>query len=131
VRSPVDSSAQKLCEALVRCRNRRGTSSEKSNWNENWQFPQGGIDEGEDPLPAAFRELAEETSITEVEFVAETAGWLTYDFDTATKAALGARMDKYRGQKQKYFLMKFTGAVFRYRCYLILLVLSIRLQCSR
>lgn len=61
-------------------------------------------------MPAAFRELAEETSITDVELVAEHPQWLTYDFDASTKAKLGARMDRYRGQKQKYFLMKFTGA---------------------
>lgn len=93
------------------CRNSSRWGREASDRQDNWQFPQGGIDKGEDPLHAAFRELAEETSITDVEFVAESAEWLTYDFDARTKAALGARMDKYRGQKQKYFLMKFTGAI--------------------
>lgn len=93
------------------CRRSNDERGDASNWVDNWQFPQGGIDEGEDPLPAAFRELAEETSITDVELVAEYPGWLTYDFDARTKAKLGARMDKYRGQKQKYFLMKFTGTL--------------------
>lgn len=78
----------------------------------NWQFPQGGIDPGEEPLPAAIRELQEETGIcpSAVHPVAEHPDWLTYDFDRYTKERLGDSMDAYRGQKQKYFLMRFSGS---------------------
>lgn len=75
----------------------------------NWQFPQGGIDPGETPAESALRELAEETCITSVEMIAEHPEWLYYDFDAHTKEHLGSYMDAYRGQKQKYFLMRFTG----------------------
>lgn len=78
----------------------------------NWQFPQGGIDPGEEPLPAAVRELQEETGIppSAVHPIAEHPEWLTYDFDRYTKERLGGSMDAYRGQKQKYFLMRFSGS---------------------
>jgi len=77
----------------------------------NWQFPQGGIDAGEDPRSAALRELQEETGIApaSVEIVAEHPDWLPYDFDCDTKERLALRMDRYRGQTQKYFLLRFTG----------------------
>ncbi len=74
-----------------------------------WQMPQGGIDEGEKPKEAAYRELWEETGITrdKVEFMAKTHGWVTYDLppDLLGKVWGG----KYRGQKQKWFLFRFTG----------------------
>lgn len=72
-----------------------------------WQMPQGGIDEGEDPHVAAIRELKEETGIYSVELLAETKGWLTYDLppDLLGKAWGG----KYRGQKQKWFAVRFNG----------------------
>ena len=75
----------------------------------NWQFPQGGINEGESPKDTALRELEEETCITSAEIVAEHPEWLFYDFDVDTKERLAARMDRYRGQTQKYFLVRFTG----------------------
>ena len=73
-----------------------------------WQMPQGGIDEAEDPAQAALRELSEETGITSVEMLAESAGWYTYDLppDLRPRAWGGA----YRGQKQKWFAMRFTGS---------------------
>ncbi|CDO59456.1 Adenosine (5')-pentaphospho-(5'')-adenosine pyrophosphohydrolase [Candidatus Phaeomarinobacter ectocarpi] len=73
----------------------------------SWQMPQGGIDEGEDPLPAALRELEEETGISDVEVIGQTENWLTYDLPEhlVGKALKG----KYCGQKQKWFAMRYLG----------------------
>jgi putative (di)nucleoside polyphosphate hydrolase len=72
-----------------------------------WQMPQGGIDEGEDPWPAALRELQEETNITSVDRLGEIAGWLTYDIP---RELIGQAWNgRYRGQKQKWFALRFTG----------------------
>lgn len=72
-----------------------------------WQMPQGGIDDNEDPKDAALRELAEETGVTACEVLAETPDWLTYDLpaEVLGKALKG----RYRGQKQKWYLARFTG----------------------
>jgi putative (di)nucleoside polyphosphate hydrolase len=74
-----------------------------------WQMPQGGIDEGEKPKAAALRELWEETGVTAdlVEIVAKTDEWVTYDLphDLVPKIWKG----RYRGQKQKWFLLRFNG----------------------
>jgi len=72
-----------------------------------WQLPQGGIDKGEDPLKAAFRELEEETGVSEAEVIAETKEWLRYDLprDLQEKVWKG----KYRGQEQRWYLMRFAG----------------------
>jgi putative (di)nucleoside polyphosphate hydrolase len=72
-----------------------------------WQMPQGGIDKGETPLEAAWRELHEETGISNAEFLAETKTWLSYDLppDLAAKLWKG----KYRGQEQKWYAFRFTG----------------------
>src|ERR1700722_3425636 len=72
-----------------------------------WQMPQGGIDPGEDPWPAALRELREETNITSVERLGEIADWLNYDIPPAV--AGHAWSGKYRGQTQKWFAVRFTG----------------------
>ncbi|HWB50843.1 MAG TPA: RNA pyrophosphohydrolase [Stellaceae bacterium] len=72
-----------------------------------WQMPQGGIDAGETPLEAALRELYEETGTDKAEIIAETGGWLHYDLPEPLRAtAWGGR---YRGQRQKWFLMRFVG----------------------
>lgn len=73
-----------------------------------WQMPQGGIDQEESPEEAAFRELAEETGTAKAEIIGECAQWLSYDLP---EAALGiALQGKYRGQRQKWFAMRFLGA---------------------
>lgn len=72
-----------------------------------WQMPQGGVDEGEDLIHAARRELYEETSILSAELLGETPEWLTYDLP---EEVIGiALRGKYRGQKQKWFALRFTG----------------------
>jgi len=73
----------------------------------SWQMPQGGVDKNEDFLQAAKRELEEETSVRTVEVIKELKDWLTYDLP---KNLLGKLWKgKYRGQKQKWFVMKFLG----------------------
>ena len=72
-----------------------------------WQMPQGGVDEGEDFLRAAFRELEEETSIKSVELIKELEGTTTYDLPDRLLGIIWK--GKYKGQKQKWFLMRFTG----------------------
>lgn len=72
-----------------------------------WQFPQGGIDEGEDPATAAMREMQEEIGTNKAEMIGESAGWISYDLpaDIADKVWKG----RFRGQKQKWFAFKFLG----------------------
>jgi len=72
-----------------------------------WQMPQGGIDAGEDPLEAALRELEEETGVRSVEVLAEAPGWLSYDLPDALLGV--ALKGRYRGQRQRWFAMRFTG----------------------
>ena len=72
-----------------------------------WQMPQGGVDEGEDFLKAAYRELEEETSIKNVELVKELDGTITYELPNRLLGLIWK--GKYRGQKQKWFLMRFVG----------------------
>jgi len=72
-----------------------------------WQMPQGGVDEGEDYLAAAYRELEEETSIKNVDLVKELDGLISYELP---KSLLGVIWKgKYRGQEQKWFVMRFLG----------------------
>ncbi len=72
-----------------------------------WQLPQGGIDEGEDPRRAVLRELAEEVGTDRAEVIGEHPEWLTYDLPPELVGkALGG---KYRGQRQRWFALRFTG----------------------
>ena len=72
-----------------------------------WQMPQGGIDGDENFLKAAYRELEEETSIKNVELIKEIDGTITYELPDHLLGIIWK--GKYRGQKQKWFLMKFIG----------------------
>ena len=72
-----------------------------------WQMPQGGVNDGEDFLKAAFRELEEETSIKEVELIKELEGTTTYELPDHLLGIIWK--GKYRGQKQKWFLMRYLG----------------------
>ena len=72
-----------------------------------WQMPQGGVDTGEDFLKAAYRELEEETSIKSVELINELDGMITYELPDRLLGIIWK--GKYRGQKQKWFVMKFVG----------------------
>ena len=72
-----------------------------------WQMPQGGVDQDENFLQAAKRELEEETGVKSVKLVKEISDWLTYELP---ENLLGKVLEgKYRGQKQKWFVMKFVG----------------------
>ena len=72
-----------------------------------WQMPQGGVDEGENYLTAAYRELEEETSIKNVDLIKELDGLISYELP---KNLLGVLWKgKYRGQEQKWFVMRFLG----------------------
>lgn len=72
-----------------------------------WQMPQGGIDDGETPEQAALRELCEETGTDRGVIIAETAGWITYDLPDHLIGKVWK--GRYRGQKQKWFVVRFTG----------------------
>ena len=77
------------------------------NPKNSWQMPQGGVDQNEDFLQAAKRELEEETGITSVKLIKELDGWFEYNLP---EYLLGKLWNgKYRGQKQKWFVMKFLG----------------------
>lgn len=81
------------CEIFIACRN---------DIEDAWQFPQGGIDEGETPKVALLRELKEEIGTDEVEILAEYPEWLNYDFP----GTVAKKMYPFDGQTQKYFLVR-------------------------
>jgi putative (di)nucleoside polyphosphate hydrolase len=86
---------------------RRIDGPEHVDMTHAWQMPQGGIDPGEDPWPAALRELYEETNIRSVEKLGEIAEWLSYDIPREIVGQ--AWSGRYRGQTQKWYALRFTG----------------------
>jgi len=92
---------------LLNSKNKVFVGKRIDNPANSWQMPQGGVDENENFLQAAKRELEEETSIKSVAVIKELNEWLTYDLP---ENLLGKLWEgKYRGQKQKWFIMKFLG----------------------
>ena len=92
---------------LVWIGNRSDKEAEGEGEGHWWQMPQGGLDEGENPYEAALRELYEETSVKHVSLLGEAPGWLTYDLPPdLVGQSWGGR---YRGQKQKWFALRFEG----------------------
>ena len=80
---------------------------ELANATRLWQLPQGGIDKGEEPLDAAYRELAEETGIRSVSLIAEAPDWIHYDLP---KELVGVALKgRFRGQAQRWFAFRFEG----------------------
>jgi putative (di)nucleoside polyphosphate hydrolase len=75
---------------------------------EAWQMPQGGIDAGEEPRDAALRELEEEIGTADAVILAESRVWLRYDLPAALVGQVWR--GRYRGQRQKWFAMRFTGS---------------------
>ena len=93
--------------ALLNHENKVFVGKRIDNPTNSWQMPQGGIDQNENFLDAAKRELEEETGIQSVKLIKELDGWFKYDLP---KYLLGKLWrGKYRGQKQKWFVMKFLG----------------------
>jgi putative (di)nucleoside polyphosphate hydrolase len=86
---------------------RRAGGPEHVDLTHVWQMPQGGIDDGEDPYQGALRELYEETNVRSVEKLGEIAEWLAYDIPREIVGE--AWGGKYRGQRQKWFALRFTG----------------------
>lgn len=81
--------------------------SEMAGTDKLWQMPQGGIDRNEDPLPAALRELYEETGMRTVSLLAEAPQWINYDLPPEIVGI--ALKGKYRGQTQRWFAFRFEG----------------------
>lgn len=75
--------------------------------SDSWQMPQGGIDKGEEPETAAWRELREETGVTSAEKITESASWLDYKLPEDAAARMWG--GRYAGQRQKWFLMRYRG----------------------
>jgi putative (di)nucleoside polyphosphate hydrolase len=75
-----------------------------------WQMPQGGVDRGEKPKDAAYRELEEEIGIraAKVELLEETEDWLYYDFPIDVRTKMSPR-GRYKGQRQKWYAFRFKG----------------------
>ncbi len=84
--------------------------AQRNDLRDIWQFPQGGIDKGEDVKEALFRELEEEIGTDDVKIIAEYPEWLSYEFPDK----IAKKMKPWIGQKQKYFLVKLKKKIFYY-----------------
>lgn len=74
----------------------------RSDIKDAWQFPQGGIDNGETPKEALIRELQEEIGYNDIEIIAEFPEWISYEFPNV----ISKKMYPFKGQRQKYFLVR-------------------------
>jgi putative (di)nucleoside polyphosphate hydrolase len=83
-------------------KNREIFIAERNDIEDVWQFPQGGIDEGERPKEALFRELEEEIGTNQIEIIAKFPGWIKYEFPEDSMK----KMKPYIGQKQRYYLVR-------------------------
>ena len=92
---------------LLNNKNKIFVAKRIDNPSDFWQMPQGGIDDGEDYFDAALRELKEETSIKTVELIKEVSNLTTYDLPDRLLGIIWK--GKYKGQKQKWFIVKFKG----------------------
>ena len=92
---------------LVNTQNRALVARRIDTTSEAWQMPQGGIDPGESPLDCALRELKEEIGTDRAELIAESPDWHHYDLPASLVPKIWK--GQYRGQKQRWFLMRFTG----------------------
>ena len=92
---------------LLNKKNKVFVAKKIDNPKKYWQMPQGGIDDGEDNLKAALRELKEETSINSVELIKEIEGYLTYNLPNNLLGIIWK--GKFKGQKQKWYVFKFNG----------------------
>ena len=94
--------------AVLNSKNKVFVGKRKDNPFDKWQMPQGGVDPNEPLLVAMKRELEEETSINKIEILKEFDHWLQYNLPENLVGNIWE--GKYRGQKQKWFIVKFTGA---------------------
>ena len=92
---------------VINSENKIFVAKRKKKKKNFWQMPQGGIDKNEDFLQAAYRELEEETSIKSVKLIRELEGTTTYELPNRLLGIIWK--GKYKGQKQKWFLMRFVG----------------------
>ena len=93
--------------AVINKRNKIFVAKRIDNPKNFWQMPQGGVNDGEDFLTAAYRELEEETSIKNVELICELDGFVNYNLPDQLLGIIWK--GKYKGQRQKWFLMRFLG----------------------
>ena len=92
---------------VLNVKNKVFVAKRKDNPIDKWQMPQGGIDSNETPFNAMKRELEEETSITKIKVLKEIESWLEYELPPNLLGRIWK--GKYRGQKQKWFIVKFIG----------------------
>ena len=78
--------------------------AQRNDLTDIWQFPQGGIDEGEEVEEALFREMEEEIGTSDATIVAQYPEWISYDFPTK----IAEKMKPFKGQKQRYYLMRLS-----------------------